>query len=411
MRLLAEYMSRCPPLFRKEKSHLTLTAILTLMLNALNVRPSEGQAERELTAKCCQQIPDEYIEEEHEDDYANYTGETVPVLYRKGLYNIAGIILSQGDSRIHFLIDATDGTLAFMFGEESVAAIQSNFDNAIYTAKRSGASLNRVPNKRLRTYEVRPEDYDEDERPDFSLAQAGVKVMPGRTLVGRDVDHLRAANIPLPLSDPRSVDEQVTTIWMQFVADIFSKAPNKKHDTEGSHLLLTQEQRLNATDGLLKTTDLREIFACVQVKTVSIQDWDKYVFTRLFPDKHSRIPAKVQNYKNCVYWQNWRSLMNRMSETDAFVTRQRVQARFNTLSWVPAPDTDRIWQTKRDERLAYKPADARTRGPCPHIVLNPRLGVRDVTVNSRAEVRANARAEEERRMALREEEEESSDEE
>lgn len=409
MRLLAEYMSQCPSLYRKEKPHLTLTAILTLMLNALNVRPSDGQAERELTEKCCQQVPDEYVEEEHDDDFDNYTGNTAPILYRKGLYNIAGIVLGRGDSRIHFLIEASDRSLAFMFGETTLAAIQCHFDRAVVAPKRTGASLTRIPNKRLRTYEVRPDDYNEDERPNFSLAQAGVKTMPGRILAGRDVDYLHAANISLRNTDPRSVDEQVTTIWLQFVADLFNKAPNKKHDTEGSHLLLTVEQRLNATDALLKTTDLREIFANVQFKVVSIAHWDQYVFSRLFPSKTSRVPFKTQNYKNCVYWQNWRSLMTRMTDTNAYATRQRVQARFNTLSWVPSPDTDRIWQTKRDDRLTFRPADARTHIPCPHIVLNPHLGIRDVTVNSHADIRAAARTEEERRIALREEEEESSE--
>jgi hypothetical protein len=144
-----------------------------------------------------------------------------------------------------------------------------------------------------------------------------------------------------------SVDDVVARIWRQFPYDLFENAPNHRSNREGSHLLLPEQDRQEATMEIFQDTDLSRLFSRIVVKIVRPDKWEGLKFKRYFPPKGFIPPTRFQNFHHMRYFQEWNTLMDSLSIEDAQVVRASIWNTFRTFKWLPLTDTDRLWNTKR----------------------------------------------------------------
>ncbi|KAK7675980.1 hypothetical protein QCA50_014254 [Cerrena zonata] len=379
--IVVTYMSRCRASRRREKPYLTLGAILIYMLNALHYRPARGQAEDKLVLCCCQRVADGSGESDsdEEDEPNQPRSLLVPILYKKGIYNIAGIIMRHGDARIHVFTTVSDHSLSFFYNEPSLTSIQAYFGvHHQIAGTTTRINPNRNPNKRVRTHEIQLDDVPAEQRVDFRLAERGVVVEAPPPRRGPDIDALTDMDVDMellgfvPNPQPISVNDRVELIWHQFPRDIISKGPNERGESKPSYLCMSGEAIQAATIAIFNTRDMRDIFVRVQWRQADTKTWDETLFRRYFPPADAQIPTKFQNFRNCVYWQNWRQLIAEMTPTNAIITTACIKAKFDTLLWLPFASADRLWTTKLSRNVyQFLPSDEPARA-APQIVFNPR---------------------------------------
>jgi hypothetical protein len=144
-----------------------------------------------------------------------------------------------------------------------------------------------------------------------------------------------------------TIDDVVKRIWRQFPYDLFENAPNHRSNRQGSHLLLSEEDRREATIEVFRNTDLSRLFSRVVVKIVRPDKWEGLEFKRYFPGKGFIPPTRFQNFHRMRYFQEWNTLMDGLSVDEAQVVRGSIWKIFKTFKWLPLTDTDRLWNTKR----------------------------------------------------------------
>jgi len=156
-------------------------------------------------------------------------------------------------------------------------------------------------------------------------------------------DNHDAAGV-LPRDDP---DVLLSNIWKQFPHDVMASAPNKASATQGSYLLLSSEDRTLATHSLFQKHDFTGIFAAIQARQVSSDVWTGKTMESYFPKKGYVPVGRVQNFPRCQYYIQWMELMNRLPKKYEDIVRSEVAKKFITLHWLPHPDSDRMWVTRR----------------------------------------------------------------
>ena len=137
---------------------------------------------------------------------------------------------------------------------------------------------------------------------------------------------------------------------------------------------------------LFKRSDLRGVFDVIQFTKPDKERWESQIFNRYFPPPHAQLPEKTQNYRQCQYYISWTGFMSKHAGPEAEIIRLKFKERFNKLTWLPRITCDRIWSTKIDETLAFRPT-GQDRVPAPQLVINPHTHVRDLVVSPPAEVR------------------------
>lgn len=316
------------------------------MLNALNYRPAEGQRETELTHTCCWNATREHTNLDNVD--SDQDEDTAPVMLAHGLYFISGVFLQ-------------DQTTLRMGGGNTVSpqCIRSLYSvghdrdlNVAFHIKAIYESANpRTQNRRKEPVDVSlVVPRDELVAQDTPLADLGITMQPlprehgadirafFRNRMDADVDHQR---------EPEGIDDVVTRIWRQFPYDLFENAPNHRCNDEGCHLLLSKQQRQDATIDVFRTIDLRQLFSRVVVKIVQPEKWKDLEFRRYFPAKGFVAPKRLQNFPRMRYYREWNTLMNRLSLEEAEVVRKSIWKTFKTFEWLPLTDADRLWNTKQ----------------------------------------------------------------
>jgi hypothetical protein len=148
------------------------------------------------------------------------------------------------------------------------------------------------------------------------------------------------------------IDIQLTKVWRQFLLDVTSKSPNKRHAYEGSYCILTKDQRLGVNEATYKNQRLSDYFVDCQWKVPEETEWD-LVFNRLFPPKNGKpLAGKVQNYETTTYYPEWAKLKERADENTFNRMRRALRMKFDCLYWMPFAQTDRIWGTKPDIKFS-----------------------------------------------------------
>jgi hypothetical protein len=136
-------------------------------------------------------------------------------------------------------------------------------------------------------------------------------------------------------------------IWRQFPHDVMAQGPNKQSAREGSYLLLDVAERSYATHLNFQKQDLTGTFKAVQARLVAPSAWTGKIMDMYFPKKGYVAKAKLQNFPKCLYYNMWVSLMNRVPVLQEEMVRKELGKKFLGLMWLPHPETDRMWSTRR----------------------------------------------------------------
>lgn len=215
----------------------------------------------------------------------------------------------------------------------------------------------RIVNKQQRTTTFIPVD---EQRALFKLRRKGLALRPRDRDSGSDIEPSSESDSD---DDPEfqrarqqqrlhrlptnpTIDEELTFLWRQFLLDLTSVSPNIKGSANPSYCKLTKSQRLAVNESTYRNEKLSDYFIDVQWKIVDQGKWDTN-FKYFFPDFDSLLPSKTQGWKQCQYFQNWKSMMQRSDNRTMDHMRQAMKKRFDTLYWVPRAEKERIWSTKR----------------------------------------------------------------
>ncbi|KAG1840138.1 hypothetical protein F4604DRAFT_1499336, partial [Suillus subluteus] len=164
----------------------------------------------------------------------------------------------------------------------------------------------------------------------------------------------------------------LSAIQHQFASDIFQLAPSPKLASNSQWVLLNTAQRLRTKVDIFQSLDLSGIFRQVQYRIISDADWDNLVFKRYFPAKGASTAKALQQFPSASYYRQWQALMDGLDEDRAEIIQNRLRQWFDKLYWVPHPESDRMWSTKKSgkEWTMLPPGEP---GNCPRIAVNPRF--------------------------------------
>ena len=346
-------LNKTPPSYRVMHSSLTVGAILIYMLNALNYRPAEGRRETELTQTCCWNLyPDDTDSDVVDSDEDE---DPVPVMLDFGLYFISGVHLRKEKA-----LQMGRGDTVSMDSIASLYKVHNDLDLQIaFNPKTSHAHPDRRNRNRVQNHREIPAD--------LHLVASNEELMAQDTLhpnlgTRAHIEHQEEAlDIQVRLEDhmdedetvqEESVNDVISRIWWRFPYDLFENAPDCRSNQQGSHLLLSEQQRSEATIEVFRDTDLSALFSRVVVKKVGAHNWENLEFKRYFPEKGYRPPTRLQNFPRMRYFQEWNTLMDTLSQDNADIVRASVWKIFQTFKWLPLTDADRVWNTRRVKKPA-----------------------------------------------------------
>jgi hypothetical protein len=206
-------------------------------------------------------------------------------------------------------------------------------------------------NKMRNTREI--ESSSEMTEPLFRLEHLGITIDTGSSREG-DLSDFVSSNELLSWENC-GVDELVTKLWLQAMADVASKAPNQHGNRVKSYLKLTSDERLAIGEDLFKTRCMSDYWTRVRWEPAGRDDWEN-AFNLLFPDINFEIPQSAQNWTQCIYFRRWRRIVasNHYDIVDAI--RKALRDRFNTLTYFPKVSRDRMWNTSARRPSIAMPA-------------------------------------------------------
>ena len=237
------------------------------------------------------------------------------------------------------------------------------------------------------SYRLPRQDGEEPAIPESFLELEGIEVPQRHLEYGPD---MRDYHRPLWEDDDHTVAQRAWKIWGQFPSDVFQKIGNPMGTAdrarESSYCILDEAQRLDVTIDAFKNTNLAQYFRTVNVKRVSMYDWNT-VFDNLFPTPGYTLPEKCQHYPKLRYYLDWAELIDTVPENDVFDVRITIREEFDKLIWVPAAKRDWLWTYKPErgvenhtapKKCNHEQRSAQVWGPQQHaplIVWNPKFKV------------------------------------
>ena len=163
----------------------------------------------------------------------------------------------------------------------------------------------------------------------------------------------------------------VAAILHQFPADVFELVSKPK--TGNAWILPDLTSQQLSRIGLFKSFEFDCIFRMAQFKPVEKNIWEGLIFDRYFPPKGHVPRDGLQNFPYALYYKLWISFLQADSVDDACaqMIRSHVLKWFCTLWWLPFPDCDRMWSTKRSTNrsgwVVVPPGEHQT---CPRLAVN-----------------------------------------
>ncbi|KAH8977112.1 hypothetical protein EDB83DRAFT_2327797 [Lactarius deliciosus] len=276
-----------PPVFRTMRSSLTLGAMLIYMLNALNYRPAEGQAETELTSTCCwnlylEDLSMDYLDSDEDED-------PVPIMLDHGLYFISGVWLQYEED--------AQSTLRMGGGDKvSMDCIQRLY--RVYT--------------------------DQDLKIAFH-----VKTLHGNHLERNNNRTQNRRTVPVDVR--LVVDREELAAQNTILADKGIQLPGLPQET-GPDIVAQQQ-------GPYGRRHRHEGGGTSQMERAAVQE--------VLSTKRIHTTNSFPKLSRMRYFREWNTMMESLSSDDAQVVRDSFWQTFKSFKWLPLTDTDRIWNTKR----------------------------------------------------------------
>lgn len=283
--------------------------------------------------------------------------------------------------------------LAYLYHSQTLRAVQRSFVQSNTLLERR-PQIGRVRN-RIRTA---PDvtlfgDYDETVEnhnsllPSFNFHEKGVRMKDRVRPSGPDVDSLvppQEFEVDTDPYEPNTVDAALQRIIRNFSSNIFTRAPNKKNNQAGSHIIMRRDAALSAGLSIFESFDLSSIFYKVQIRFAKDESVWKNQFKYYFPPQGAApaIRGSLQGFPYLPYYIQWKELMAELSPRNANSVRRQLWPVFLKLQWLPHATSDKLWNTsQRTERgnqtWWYRLPRQNDTGPCPQIVINPNRSKED----------------------------------
>jgi hypothetical protein len=350
---------------RLQHASLKLGAIVTYQINALIYRPAEGRAENILLEASCQHVPGP----------AGPIGLNAhPVMYQRGTYFLGDIINDAGAYRLPDVRPIDIDTLLALYRRDFMEDIEVEFSDACISSQSKRSAISHRSRKRKTTYRI--QDYDLSSSSD---ADTGVEGDFEGLEMQRSVHRPTFDASPSRMTADSTISTELSAIQHQFPSDIFQLAPSPKSASISPWVLLHPAQRMHTKIDIFYSLDLSRVFNQVQYRVINDADWNNLVFQRYFPAKGTSMAKALQHFPSASYYRQWQSLMDRLDEDQAkTVQNDHLLQWFNKLCWVPHPESDRMWSTKKGGKEWIRlPGGDSDQGNCPRIAVNPRFHGKD----------------------------------
>ncbi|KAG6906448.1 hypothetical protein DXG01_013908 [Tephrocybe rancida] len=257
----------------------------------------------------------------------------------------------------------TEKAFRFFFGTTLEEALDSIYKTVIVQEPHP----TRVNNKRKKTMTYFNWGQQTQE-PEFSLSQAGYELEPIPRDEGSDIENDGGED-----EDPEAtLDTVLTKLWRQGLLDFTSKVPNPRDASIPSYCVIPVADRTTITIDAYSDLSLSAYFRDCQYRVADRKEWSD-LFDTLFPPKGKNKQGKtVQNYRQSQYYIQWVKLRDQSDDETFSIIRSEVRKKFNTVVWMPAAKSDRIWATKPEPGRYNKLSGLPDTLPCPQILINPK---------------------------------------
>ncbi|KAJ3870652.1 hypothetical protein F5051DRAFT_341755, partial [Lentinula edodes] len=92
-------------------------------------------------------------------------------------------------------------------------------------------------------------------------------------------------------------------------------------------------------------------------------------FGNLFPEKDHETQPKVQNYTQCRYYMEWKTICASGDAETITAARKELWRKVLRLQWIPQAASDKMWNTQQPKRqdasVRFPP---NSEGPAPRIL-------------------------------------------
>jgi hypothetical protein len=354
--------------FRSQPNALLLTAGLVWWINGLHSRPMEGRSCRELVQAILPHtdnppshiLGDQDADSNSESDADNEgSGPWTPC----GVIFFRDIVLPPDCPvpRMRRGRSISDRAMLFFFKKDQ-RAIQRILD-PVGILNKDDIPTSRIPTRKGMT---RP-CFNNDEPVLFNLGERGYALPPPQIDAGDDMDVEEAGYLN---DDPNAtLDGMLTEIWHQFLVDVIQKAPNPRGQLNGSYCLTPERDRVKVRDNFYQNRSLSDIWRVCQYKLASRDIW-KELFTQLWPPKGHNLSSSAQNYRSCRYYLDWKRLQASAHQDIASIARMEIKKKFDALYWMPAANSDKMWNTTNKAGKGFITLPDDYVGPAPQIVIN-----------------------------------------
>jgi hypothetical protein len=324
---------------------LALGALVTYQLNALIYRPAEGRAETALLEVASQHIYDAKSSVSH------------PVMYKRGVYFLSDIV-DDGVFRLPHVRRVSSGVLLDLY--------RRDFMEDIEAALIETPSQNTIPN----TMPPRPHARQQTTKRRKTTSRVVYESSDDSISTdSEDVDIMATA--PATMSTIPEIGG-LSDLLHQFPSDLLQLVPKPKSAGEEPWFLLDKAEVARAKVGIFQSLDIHHVFRHAQCAMVDRADWQTTVFDRYFPRRNYQRPKSLQHFPSAAYYRKWENLMKEAIDDDAAdAIRRTVSIWFSKLLWVPFPESDRMWSTRKVNGFEWRVIPSgEAVGLYPHLAIN-----------------------------------------
>jgi hypothetical protein len=164
----------------------------------------------------------------------------------------------------------------------------------------------------------------------------------------------------------------LSDLLLQLPSDILQLVPKPKSAAEESWFLLHKAEVARAKIDIFQSLNILRVFRRAQCTVLDSADWKTIVLGRYFPRKNVQHPKSLQHFPVAAYDQKWENMMKEAAdENSASAIRETVGIWFGKLLWLPFPESDRMWSTKKASGIQWQmvPQGA-AEGLCPRVAIN-----------------------------------------
>jgi hypothetical protein len=362
------HQSMGKPEFRTQPAALTLTAGMIWLINGLHNRPDDGFASRDLLRAILPHTDDsdrgdlalQSGDGEDEEQHAEETHPHNPC----GMVFLRAIVVPPRSAVPRMRIGRNASDYAFKVILQMSKSEIEQFLSPPGILTREDIPQTRIPTlKRMTTAYANAEEHEE---PLFTLGQEGHRLPSPLRDDGSDMDD----DGTFVDQHAQDLDQKLTTIWCQFLLDLMAKRPNPKNITTTSYCVVTDCG--NVKENFYQNRKLSDVWRVCQYRVAGEDLWTS-TFSYLWPPKGHSLRPSAQNYQKCRYYVSWKKLIADVDVHTAKAIRNAMKEKFDTLYWIPAATSDKIWNTRRDLAFVSLPNGSTT--PSPRLLIHSRRGV------------------------------------